>query len=148
MHLVDYPNSVEGRTTRRIPIVMTGNDFTKLYEPLVRAGRMTNFEWKPTLEEKVKIVSCIFPELDSVECNEFVKTFHSEPVAFFSFLRSTLMDEKFYQEIERVGVQRVIAYISEGREPNIQTLVQPNSVVEAGRVLIASGQLANHLRRS
>lgn len=60
MHLVDYPTSVEGRTTRRIPIIITGNDFTKLYGPLVRAGRMRAFEWVPTAEEKA--VVC-FPHL-------------------------------------------------------------------------------------
>jgi SpoVK/Ycf46/Vps4 family AAA+-type ATPase len=148
MHLVDYPTSVEGRTTRRIPIIITGNDFTKLYEPLVRAGRMTSFEWKPTIDEKVHIVSRIFPELSPAECKEVVSTFHSEPVAFFSFLRSTLIDEKLYGEIERLGVLKVITLTSEGREPDIRVAVQYQNIIDAGHALIASGQLANHLQRS
>ncbi len=99
MHLVDYPQSVEGRATKRIPIIMTGNDFTKLYEPLVRAGRMTSFEWRPTFEEKAHIVSHIFPEISLTECSNLVKAFQPEPIAFFSQLRSTLLDEDLYQEI-------------------------------------------------
>ena len=100
MHLVDYPTSVEGKDTLRIPIIITGNDFTKLYEPLVRAGRMTAFEWIPTLEERVKIISLIYPELSEEECNNLInelsqdilseKSGRSEilSVAFFSHLRS------------------------------------------------------------
>src|ERR1043166_7707595 len=53
MHLVDYPTDVEGRLTKRVPIIITGNDLSKLYEPLVRAGRMTAVDWIPTLEEKI-----------------------------------------------------------------------------------------------
>ena len=52
MHLVDYPSLVDGKETTRVPIIITGNDFTKLYNPLVRAGRMSAFEWIPTTEEK------------------------------------------------------------------------------------------------
>ncbi len=33
MHLTDYPHSVEGRTVARIPIILTGNNFTRLYSP-------------------------------------------------------------------------------------------------------------------
>ena len=62
MHMVDYPTQVEGVETERIPLIITGNDFTKLYAPLVRAGRMTSFEWKPDLEERIQIISRIFPE--------------------------------------------------------------------------------------
>jgi hypothetical protein len=45
MHLVDYPNVVQGQNCNRVPIIITGNDFTKLYPPLVRAGRMLAFEF-------------------------------------------------------------------------------------------------------
>lgn len=34
MHLADYPTRVEGKQVRRVPIIMTGNDFTRLYAPL------------------------------------------------------------------------------------------------------------------
>jgi hypothetical protein len=104
MHLVDYPNSVEGKETLRIPIIITGNDFTRLYEPLVRAGRMTAFEWIPTRDERAEIVGAIFPELSPSECyrlideiNEILDREQPDKTAFASLLlshpRSTLLDE-------------------------------------------------------
>ena len=79
MHLVDYPTRVANREVRRIPIIITGNDFTKLYEPLVRAGRMTGFKWQPTTEEKIDIVhSGIFPNLPKKDCETLVKTLEKE----------------------------------------------------------------------
>jgi hypothetical protein len=155
MHLVDYPTSVEGRDTKRIPIIMTGNDFTKLYEPLVRAGRMTAFEWMPTLEERAQIVSRIFPEISGEECRTLILESDSLvsdpdrhlPVAFYSFLRWTLVDDTLWGEVERVGLSRTIFLLSEGTRPNLSIDVDINLLLLKGRELIGSGRLINHLRR-
>ena len=32
---------------QRVPIIVTGNDFSTLFAPLVRDGRMTKFYWQP-----------------------------------------------------------------------------------------------------
>lgn len=157
MHLVDYPTSVEGRTTRRIPIIITGNDFTKLYEPLVRAGRMTAFEWQPTTEEKAKIVSGIYPEISLLECENLVKELDREalankleplPIAFFSHLRSTLTDDALWQVIQKVGIQQTVAQIARGYEPQLYLQIQFDRLLQAGKRLINSGQLVNHLRKT
>lgn len=147
MHLVDYPTSVEGHSTKRIPIILTGNDFTKLYEPLVRAGRMTAFEWNPTLQERAEIVSGIFPELNPKECDALVSEFSDQSVAFFSHLRSTLIDNILWKDIQEIGVSKVISYISDGNEPEVCTPVRYDYLIQAGRELLHSGQLINHLRR-
>lgn len=146
MHLVDYPTSVEGRSTKRIPIILTGNDFTKLYEPLVRAGRMNSFEWNPTFEEKVEIVSRIFPELNMREINALVDKFVEQPIAFFSHLRSTLLDEFLWRGIQEIGTTKVVEYISSGYEPEISVSVQYKYVEQSGENLLNSGQLMNHLK--
>jgi len=150
MHLVDYPNLVAGIPTKRIPIVITGNDFTKLYEPLVRAGRMTAFEWKPTLEEKAEIVQGIFSELSFSECQALVREFSSQPIAFFSHLKSSLIDDELWKSIQKVGVsRRSIEYITDrydAREPDLNQHFQFSDLVKAGKHLLQSGQLINHLR--
>jgi hypothetical protein len=46
MHLVDYPTLGEGKETLRVPIIITGNDFTKLYD-LVRVQN-DGLEWIST----------------------------------------------------------------------------------------------------
>jgi ATPase family associated with various cellular activities (AAA) len=146
MHLADYPNSVMGVQTARIPIIMTGNDFTKLYEPLVRAGRMTAFEWLPTAEEKAKIIDPIFSYLSREECLRLVEHFSEEPLSFFPVLRSTISDNLLYERIQRVGVRQIMAQASKGREVLPELKASYKELVHTGETLVDSGQLLNHLR--
>lgn len=160
MHLVDYPTSVEGKDTLRIPIIITGNDFTKLYEPLVRAGRMTAFEWIPTLEERARIVSSIFPELSADECNELITALSQDilskkktnrqvlSIAFFSHLRANLLDEDLWHEVEKFGLEKAVDLILTGNEPDFSLGINYERVLEKGKELAASGQLVNHLDNS
>jgi hypothetical protein len=39
----------------RVPIIATGNDFSTLYAPLIRDGRMDKFYWSPTFEDRVGV---------------------------------------------------------------------------------------------
>lgn len=160
MHLVDYPTSVEGRTTKRIPIIITGNDFTKLYEPLVRAGRMSSFQWIPTLDEKASMISCIFPEINIKQCKSLISELENEanrlmqsdseslPVSVYSHLRSILSDDYLWTEINKVGIRETIDLISKGYYPKVELTFNFRDLVDAGKVLIQSGQLLNHLRRT
>lgn len=147
MNLVDHPTYVEGMATERIPIIITGNDFTKLYEPLVRAGRMTAFEWYPTTKEKETIISKIFPELDQKETIELVCEFQNQPIAFFSHLKTTLIDDILWQEIQTISIQQFIKLIRNGKEPEIPSNIQYDSLVKAGNQFLQSGQLINHLSK-
>lgn len=52
MNLSDNPTRVsigqdwrESDITHRVPIIVTGNDFSKIYAPLIRDGRMDKFYW-------------------------------------------------------------------------------------------------------
>ena len=63
MNICDAPNQVsigqtwrEGDWVRRIPIIVTGNDFSKVFAPLVREGRMARFYWQPEREELMAIL--------------------------------------------------------------------------------------------
>lgn len=160
MHLVDYPTSVEGKDTLRIPIILTGNDFTKLYEPLVRAGRMTAFEWMPTLEERARIISSIFPELSEDECNGLITELSQDilakksgrrqilSIAFFSHLRANLLDEDLWNEVEKFGLEKTVDTILTGNEPDLSFGINYERVLKKGKELAQSGQLVNHLDNS
>lgn len=157
MHLADYPTSIQERTTKRIPVIVTGNDFTKLYAPLVRVGRMTFFEWEPTFKEKVKILSRIFPEITLAECETLLTELESEveefsdgkssslPVAFFSHLRSVLVDRDLWREIQRIGIKEVPRLISSGLEPEVEPDIHLNQLISKGRMLIKTSRLSSHL---
>jgi len=57
----------------RVPIILTGNDITKLYEPLKRSGRMRIFKWKLTKNETAKIVRCVYGDfLCEDECDKLI----------------------------------------------------------------------------
>ncbi len=63
MNIADDPNHVsvgqdwrEGDYIGRVPIVVTGNDFTKMFAPLIRDGRMAKFYWKPSQEDLANIL--------------------------------------------------------------------------------------------
>lgn len=52
MNLADNPTRVsigqdwrEADILHRIPIILTGNDFSTIYAPLIRDGRMEKFYW-------------------------------------------------------------------------------------------------------
>ena len=44
----------------RVPIICTGNDFSTLYAPLIRDGRMDKYYWNPTREDRVGVCVGIF----------------------------------------------------------------------------------------
>lgn len=58
MNIADNPTNVQlpgmynKEENPRVPIVVTGNDFSTLYAPLIRDGRMETFYWAPTREER------------------------------------------------------------------------------------------------
>jgi len=43
-----------------VPVVCTGNDFSTLYAPLIRDGRMEKFYWAPTREDRIGVAMGIF----------------------------------------------------------------------------------------
>lgn len=160
MHLVDYPELVAGNETNRIPIIITGNDFTKLYNPLVRAGRMSAFEWIPSPEEKAEIIQAIYPELTRDECFKLVMELNEQlmgelpeqikflPVAFFSHLRANLLDEDLWDEVEEGGLDKTVDSILRGYEPDLSSKIYYERVLEKGIELARSGKLINHLQAS
>jgi len=158
MHLVDYPTNVEGKDTVRVPVIITGNDFTKLYEPLMRAGRMTAFEWIPNMEERVEILTNIYPELSDEQCTRLILDLNRAveqylpvsmkvlPVAFFAHLRSSLLDEDLWEIIEMDGLENTIINILKGDEPDLTYGITFDRIFNKGVELAKSGRLVNHLR--
>jgi hypothetical protein len=156
MHLVDYPSMVEGKDTLRVPIILTGNDFSKLYKPLIRAGRMTSFEWIPTIDERVEIVNATFPELSPEECRRLIQELSERaievrpdrngelPVAFYTHLRSTLMDEDLWQLVEGTGLQRTIDQLVKGDEPDLSSRITYERVLKKGLQLAGTSIFINH----
>lgn len=104
MNLTDDPTNCGGKSTARIPIIVTGNNFTGLHLPLTRHGRMNFFEWTPSLEDKRLIVRSIFNAVLSEHAasglDSFVEEYQNQPVSFFSALKEDMVDEFILQILE------------------------------------------------
>ena len=54
-----YIQSTE-KTQLRVPIIVTGNDLSTVYAPLIRDGRMQKFLWEPNRDDKLGILQAMF----------------------------------------------------------------------------------------
>jgi len=103
MHIADDPNNVGDRSTMRIPIILTGNNFQTLYGPLIRRGRMRFFDWVPSLDTKINVVqhiySDILPPQELPRLAEMVQKYAHEPVAFYAELKNDVMDDLIVKAI-------------------------------------------------
>lgn len=106
---VQLPGSYDMTPIHRVPIIVTGNDFSTLYAPLVRDGRMDKFYWEPDRDDRLGIVSGIFAAdgLSNWELEQLVDMFSDRSIDFFSALRSRLYDEQVRQFINQVGLERI-----------------------------------------
>ncbi|KAK5831176.1 ribulose bisphosphate carboxylase/oxygenase activase, chloroplastic [Gossypium arboreum] len=112
MNLSDNPTRVsigqdwrESDITNRVPIIVTGNDFSTIYAPLIRDGRMEKFYWQPTKEDIVNIVHRMY-EKDGISKDEvvsIVETFPNQALDFYGALRSRTYDRSISKWIEDIG---------------------------------------------
>ena len=146
MHLADFPNEVEGQNVYRVPIIITGNDFSKLYGPLVRAGRMRSLPWIPDSAEKAEVLRNLYPELSPHECLDLVKRFSDQPIAFFAHVRDVLGDELLWRTIEQIGTAEAFGELRSGRRPEVTAPVTAATVADTAMRVLSEGQLVDHLR--
>ncbi len=89
----------------RIPIIVTGNDFTKTYSALTRNGRMSFLEWKPNTEEKKRIVyymyKCFFCDIKKEDTDTLVEKYEHKYIAFFK----DVLQQLFFDGFDNVFAQ-------------------------------------------
>ncbi|KAI4356501.1 hypothetical protein L6164_000523 [Bauhinia variegata] len=115
MNIADNPTSVQlpgmynKEENPRVPIIVTGNDFSTLYAPLIRDGRMEKFYWAPTWEDRIGVCRGIF-RTDNVAMEDIVKlvdTFPGQSIDFFGALRAKVYDDEIRNWISGIGVENV-----------------------------------------
>lgn len=105
---VQLPGSYDAEPVQRIPIILTGNDLSTLYAPLVRDGRMEKFFWDPDRSDRLGIIGGIFDqELTPGDIETLVETFPNQAIDFFSALRSQLYDEQVRNLIKTIGLNNI-----------------------------------------
>lgn len=109
MNICDHPNQVsitsrwiEGDYCKRIPIILTGNDFNRVYAPLVRDGRMDKFYWKPSREDLLSIIWQIFRDdgYSMADMSVLLDTFPNQSLDFYGALRSHVYDSQILEWVK------------------------------------------------
>ncbi|GAX74854.1 hypothetical protein CEUSTIGMA_g2300.t1 [Chlamydomonas eustigma] len=103
MNICDDPKRVsigqdwiEQDVIRRTPIVVTGNDFSKMFAPLIRDGRMEKFYWEPERIELEGIVWQMYKEdgVSMSDVSKLLERFKRQPLDFFGALRASTYDDQ------------------------------------------------------
>lgn len=115
MNIADNPTNVQlpgmynTEAIPRVPIVCTGNDFSTLYAPLIRDGRMEKFYWNPTRNDRIGVCMGIFqPDNISRESVEkLVDAFPGQSIDFFGALRARIYDDKVREFVVEHGIENL-----------------------------------------
>ncbi|GKV05886.1 hypothetical protein SLEP1_g17838 [Rubroshorea leprosula] len=147
MNIADNPTNVQlpGQYNQeenpRVPIIVTGNDFSTLYAPLIRDGRMEKFYWAPTREDRIGVCTGIF-RTDNVPKEDVIKlvdTFPGQSIDFFGALRARVYDDEVRKWIAEIGVQNVGKRLVNSKE-GPPTFEQPKMTIgkllEYGNMLV------------
>lgn len=138
---VQLPGSYDATPLHRVPIIVTGNDFSTLYAPLIRDGRMEKFYWQPDRKDRIGIVGGIFAEdgLSENDIAQLVDTFPQQSIDFFSALRSRIYDEQIREFIHQVGLDKISFRIVRSTEAPPE-FTKPNfdlsHLIEFGNILL------------
>jgi hypothetical protein len=103
MHIGDRPVDRTRSWGRRVPVFVTGNSSGKLYAPLRRYGRMTLMVWRPDAAETCQVVAKMFPQISNAAVSRLVGEFPSEPLSFFSEVRSVAVGEQLLRALPALG---------------------------------------------
>jgi len=115
MNIADNPTNVQlpgvykNEEIPRVPIICTGNDFSTLYAPLIRDGRMEKYYWNPTREDRIGVCMGIFQydNVDRSDVEKLVDSFPGQSIDFFGALRARVYDDKVRDFITETGIENI-----------------------------------------
>ncbi|KAD4586045.1 hypothetical protein E3N88_23646 [Mikania micrantha] len=147
MNIADNPTSVQlpgmynKEENPRVPIIVTGNDFSTLYAPLIRDGRMEKFYWAPTREDRIGVCVGIFRTdgISKEDVTKLVDTFPGQSIDFFGALRARVYDDEVRKWISGVGVEAIGKKLVNSREgpPSFeQPKITIEKLLEYGNMLV------------
>ncbi|KAK3034249.1 hypothetical protein RJ639_032184 [Escallonia herrerae] len=147
MNIADSPTNVQlpgmynKQENPRVPIIVTGNDFSTLYAPLIRDGRMEKFYWAPNREDRIGVCTGIF-RTDDVPKEDIVKlvdTFPGQSIDFFGAARARVYDDEIRNWISGIGVENVgrrLVNSKEGPPTFDQPKMSLGKLLEYGNMLV------------
>jgi hypothetical protein len=146
MALADRPGLFGTRQVRPVPVLLTGNAFSKLYGPLIRPGRMELLEWILDEEERFEVLLGLFPELELDEVAELSATFPQASIAFFGDLRRRCCDAAWLGKIDRLTGREAVRLAAAGMwSHDSSTSVTFAQLLKAGQDMRRTMNPTDHL---
>jgi len=147
MNIADNPTNVQlpgvykTEEIPRVPIICTGNDFSTLYAPLIRDGRMEKFYWNPSREDRIGVATGIFREDNVGEaCIErIVDEFPGQSIDFFGALRARVYDDMVKDFCANIGIENLGKRLVNSKDGDV-SFDNPNmsldNLLEYGNLLV------------
>lgn len=136
MNLCDKAKSAQ---INSVPIILLGNTFEDVYEPLKRDGRMNFFQWIAPLSMKKQIVKDLFKNYLSFKdvwtISNFVEKYRDMPISFFAEIKNDIDKRSIGFLMDKLGHSDIGTYIN-----NFQVLEKRISFLELS-------QLAEHRKK-
>merc|ERR1719390_62051 len=137
MNIADNPTNVQlpgmynAESIPRVPIITTGNDFSTLYAPLIRDGRMEKFYWNPTREDRIGVCMGIFQpdNIAQTDIEKLVDAFPGQSIDFFGALRARIYDDKIREFVIAHGIENLGKQLVNRRDGKVK-LEKPIIAVE------------------
>ncbi|CAI7913442.1 unnamed protein product [Closterium sp. NIES-53] len=148
MNIADNPTNVQmpgiynKEEINRVPIIVTGNDFSTLYAPLIRDGRMDKFYWAPTRDDRIGVCLGIFREDNVSEADvvQLVDTFPGQSIDFFGALRARVYDDLVRNWVGSIGIENMGKKLVNSRSgpPEFEKPSMPlATLLEYGHLLVS-----------
>ncbi|CAI6003196.1 unnamed protein product [Closterium sp. NIES-65] len=148
MNIADNPTNVQmpgiynKEEINRVPIIVTGNDFSTLYAPLIRDGRMDKFYWAPTRDDRIGVCKGIFREDNVSEGDviQLVDTFPGQSIDFFGALRARVYDDLVRNWVGSIGIENMGKKLVNSRSgpPEFEKPSMPlSTLLEYGHLLVS-----------
>ena len=141
MSICDNPNhvpryGVEWRENepplQRIPIIVTGNDLSAVFAPLLRDGRMEKFYWQPSLDDLTNILFQMYKDdgLTREDMRTLLKEFPNQSLDFYGALRAATYDKQIRKWIQEDVIEGSISEENENLKELGRRLVQQEDLPE------------------
>merc|ERR1719261_203450 len=147
MNIADNPTNVQlpgvykTEEIPRVPIICTGNDFSTLYAPLIRDGRMEKFYWNPSREDRIGVATGIFREDNVGEAciEKIVDEFPGQSIDFFGALRARVYDDMVKDFCAGIGIENLGKRLVNSKDGDV-TFDNPNmsldNLLQYGQLLV------------
>merc|ERR1712188_53246 len=128
MNIADNPTNVQlpgvynNEEIPRVPIICTGNDFSTLYAPLIRDGRMEKYYWNPTRDDRIGVCMGIFQpdNISLTDVERLVDAFPGQSIDFFGALRARIYDDQVRRFITDHGIENLGKQLVNRRDGKVQ----------------------------